>query len=221
MGGSTSGATPSNLSTASYQVMPQVKPSLISMAATDLQAPSQSARTNQSLLVGVASAACLLIGSVLSLGLREFGLLNFALGERFGETEIQQRTASAYDAGEQSGRDAGFAEGQTAGYSQGEEAGREKGYAEGYEEGKTSGGSEGYDNGYAAGLSDGEDQGYDNGYYKGEQAGYEAGKKDGYSVGFSDGCEEVFDQASAGAVVAYSPSTRTYGRTYVLKLDIC
>lgn len=218
MGVNTPNAAPPSRSTAPHQEMPQAEPSMISMATTDLHATSQTARTNQSLLVGIASVTCLLIGSVLSLGLREFGLLDFALGEKLGETEVEQLTGSAYDAGERSGRDAGFSEGETAGYSQGEEAGLEKGYAQGYEEGKTSGGSEGYDNGYAAGVSDGEDIGYD----KGEQAGYEAGKKDGYSAGFSDGCEEVFAQASyAGAVVAYSPSTRTYGRSYVLKTDIC
>ena len=218
VGGNPSSASSANLSTTSYQETAQAKPPVVPTADAIPQAPRPTSRMNQPRLVGVASVAGLLIGSLLSLGLRELGLLNFALGEKVGETEVQQRTTSAYEAGVQSGRDAGFSEGQTTGYSQGEEDGLKKGYEQGYEEGKTSGGSEGYDTGYAAGVSEGETIGYD----KGERAGYEAGKKEGYSVGFSDGCEEVFNQASyAGAVVAYSPATRSYGRSYVLKTDIC
>lgn len=214
---STSVAPSPMVSSALPKEMSQTGAYEIPAAISNLQAHNPTPRMSPSRLVAVASA-CLLIGSVFSLGLRELGLLNFALGKKLRESEVEQRADSAYEAGMQNGRDLGFNDGKTEGYSQGEEAGLQKGYEQGYEEGKSAGGSAGYDNGYAAGLSEGQTIGYD----EGEKAGYDAGKKDGYGTGFSDGCDAVFEQVGyAGAVVAYSPATRTYGRSYVLRDDVC
>lgn len=160
----------------------------------------------KSMVVPIVAVVSLVAGAIFSLGTRQLGLLDAVLGETISQSEAADLGEKKYLAGESVGRQAGFNEGERAGY------------VRGVEDGKNSGGTEGYNQGLIAGDAEG--------FTRGEQAGYEkglaAGQKDGYNTGFTDGCENVFDLAGyAGAVIAYSPSTRTIGRSWVERYDVC
>lgn len=175
-------------------------------------------RPRVSTLLPIACAVCLLAGSAISLGLREFGALDVVLGSKISEDSAAEQASSEFNRGLSEGRTEGFNDGKDIGYSEG----NEDGYQRGYEEGSTSGGSAGYESGYSAGVDAGKELGFIDGQKDGYDDGLRAGIDKGYSQGYSDGCENVFEQANyAGAVIGYSPSNNRIGTRYVVRDDVC
>lgn len=121
-------------------------------------------------------------------------------GSRIGAAE-----AAAFETGQSSGYDTGYAEGQTLGYETGKDegystgftAGEDQGYTSGYEAGKEDGYTAGYEEGYnAGGYKAGKEEGYASGYETGSEegyaSGYEAGKEEGYTSGYETGKDEGY-----------------------------
>jgi hypothetical protein len=104
------------------------------------KSPSSSSHVKTALI----AVGALLFGVNTTIALREFGTLDFALGEKVAvEAAASQAKASYY-----------------SGFSEGEEEGDQQGYTRGYEEGKTAGFSEGDELGYSRGYDEGRDVGF-------------------------------------------------------------
>ena len=102
--------------------------------------PSSSSHVKTALI----AVGALLVGVITTIALREFGTLDFALGEKVPVEAAASQAKASYDSG----------------FSEGEEEGDQQGYTRGYEEGKTAGFSEGDELGYSRGYDEGRDVGF-------------------------------------------------------------
>lgn len=90
------------------------------------------------------------VGIALSLGAREFGVLDSLLGEKVDVISANLKSEESFSTGRAAGYQAGFEEGDSLGYDRGFSEGKSAGYSEGESVGE----SVGYDRGYDVGFID-------------------------------------------------------------------